>query len=493
MKGRQFLLTGAIAVLALIAAAFLYVSGGPAAVSGEHGEEERSRKETAKGPHGGRLLSNDDLALEVTLYERGVPPEFRLYAYEKGKAIDPAGIEARVTLSRLGASPEQISLCKEGDFLRGEREVVEPHSFAVEVIAQRAGREYRWQYEQEEGRVRMSDAAAKSAGIEVAAASGARIRSTLQLQGEIQFNQDRLVRVVPRLAGVVTGVAKNAGDRVGKGDVLAVVESQALGDLRSEYLAAARRVELARTTHDRQKRLWEQEITAQKEYLAARQALAEAEIAQRNAGQRLTALGLNADAGEGGLSRFALRAPIDGVVIEKRVATGEAVQADANIFVIADLATVWAEMTLYPADLKAVKAGQRATVRSADLDAQASGTISYIGSLVGDQTRTAKARVTLPNRDGRWRPGLFVTVEVVHGEADVPVAVPVEAIQTLRDSKVVFGRFGEHFEARPVELGRSDGKQVEIVRGLAPGQRYAAGNSYVLKAELGKAGASHDH
>jgi cobalt-zinc-cadmium efflux system membrane fusion protein len=417
----------------------------------------------------------------------------RLYAYEKDKPVDPAGIEARVILSRLGAPPEQIPFRKEGEFLRGGREVAEPHSFAVEVIAQRAGREHRWKYEQEEGRMRMSDAQAKGAGIQVAAASGARIRSTLQLQGEIQFNQDRLVRVVPRLAGVVTGVAKNAGDRVRRGEVLAVLESQGLGDLRSEYLAAQRRAELARTTHDRQQRLAEQEITSQKEYLAARQALAEAEIARRNAAQRLAALGLKAQSGEGGLSRLTLVAPIDGVVIEKKVATGEAVQADANIFVVADIATVWAEMTLYPADLKAVRTGQQATVRSADLGLEAKGSISYIGALLGDQTRTAKARVTLPNPDGRWRPGLFVTIDVVREEADVPVAVPVEAIQTLRGWKVVFGRFGDQFEARPVELGRSDGKQVEIVRGLAPGQQYAAGNAFVLKAELGKAGASHDH
>ena len=78
-------------------------------------------------------------------------------------------------------------------------------------------------------------------------------------------------------------------------------------------------------------------------------------------------------------------------------------------------------------------------------------------------------------------------------EADVPVAVPLDAIQTYRDWKVVFGRYGEFFEVRPVELGRSDGKWVEVVKGLAPGTQYAAANSFVLKADLGKAGASHDH
>jgi len=132
-------------------------------------------------------------------------------------------------------------------------------------------------------------------------------------------------------------------------------------------------------------------------------------------------------------------------------------------------------------------------VRASALNAEAEGRVAYVGSLIGEQTRSAKARVTLPNPDRSWRPGLFVTVDLVQNETEVPVAVPAEAIQTYRDAKIVFGRFGEFFEARPVELGRNDGKRVEVVSGLAPGTRYAATNSFVLKADLGKAGASHDH
>lgn len=163
------------------------------------------------------------------------------------------------------------------------------------------------------------------------------------------------------------------------------------------------------------------------------------------------------------------------------------------MYVIADLSTVWAEVAIYPADLNSVKTGQKVKVKATALNAEADGVISYVGALLGEQTRTAKARVTLRNPDQRWRPGLFVTVEVVQSEAQVPVAVPVAAIQTLRDWKVVFVRVGDLFEARPVELGRSDGTLVEIIKGLAPGMRYAASNSFVLKADIGKAGASHDH
>ena len=198
-------------------------------------------------------------------------------------------------------------------------------------------------------------------------------------------------------------------------------------------------------------------------------------------------------AGPGGLTRYEIRSPVDGVVTEKHLAAGEAVKEDASIFTIADLSQVWAEMTIYPRDLGSVKLGQKVTVRASALNAEAEGRVSYVGSLIGEQTRSAKARVTLQNPERRWRPGLFVTVDLVQDESEVPVAVPVEAIQTLREAKVVFGRFGEFFEARPVELGRSDGRTVEVLSGLAPGTPYAATNSFVLKADVGKAGASHDH
>ena len=197
--------------------------------------------------------------------------------------------------------------------------------------------------------------------------------------------------------------------------------------------------------------------------------------------------------GSDGLTRYEIRAPIDGVVTEKHLSVGEAVKEDASIFTIADLSTVWAEMTIYPKDLAVVKLGQKVTVRASALNAEAEGRVAYVGSLIGEQTRSAKARVTLENPERRWRPGLFVSVDLVQDETEVPVAVSVDAIQTYRDWKVVFGRFGSFFEARPVELGRSDGKMVEVLKGLAPGTRYAATNSFVLKADLGKAGASHDH
>ncbi len=225
--------------------------------------------------------------------------------------------------------------------------------------------------------------------------------------------------------------------------------------------------------------------------------MSEAEITYRNAEQKLIGLGFTRDAMQRqkleGLTRLEIRAPIDGVVIEKKISAGEAVSADAGMYVIADLATVWADMTIFPADLNRVKVGQKVKVKAAALGAEADGVISHVGALIGEQSRTAKARVTLRNPDQRWRPGLFVSIDVVQDETEVAVAVPLTAIQTMGEGKVVFARFGDVFEARPVELGRSDGESVEIIKGLTPGIRYATTNSFVLKADIGKAGASHAH
>ena len=148
---------------------------------------------------------------------------------------------------------------------------------------------------------------------------------------------------------------------------------------------------------------------------------------------------------------------------------------------------------MYAKDLSVVKVGQNVTVRSKILGLEANGTLTYLGPLVGEQTRTARGRVVVQNPEGHWRPGLFVTVEVVQEEVLVPVAVSVDALQTYRDWSVVFVQYGNLFEVRPLELGRNDGKWVEVLHGLLPGERYVARNSFILKADLGKAGATHEH
>jgi len=471
--------------------------GGPATMQSTEvkGKADKAASEHGKGSKGGKLFATDGFGVEVTIFEQGVPPQFRLYLYENNKPLPPSAAKVTVTLSRLGRAPQVINFKPEVDYLLGDQVVEEPHSFEVAVVAERAGKVHRWSYSQAEARVEMPDEVLKSTGIEILTAGPATIKATLKLPGEIRFNDEKMVHVVPRMAGVVVSVNRALGQTVQKGEVLAVVESQSLAELRSTHLAAQKRLGLARTTYEREKKLWEEKITAQQDYLAAQQALSEAEIAADLAAERLRALGARPETGRhgGNLTRYEIRAPISGVIVAKRVAMGETLKEDTDIFSVADLSTVWAVITVYPKDLGVVKVGQRALIRASALDAEGNGVVSYIGALVGEQTRTAQARVTLSNPKQQWRPGLFVEVELTAEEVRVPVAVAAGALQSVRDWTVVFGRYGKHFEARPLELGRSDGRNVEVIKGLSASEQYAAGNSFAIKAELGKAGATHDH
>jgi cobalt-zinc-cadmium efflux system membrane fusion protein len=463
----------------------------PGAAVGQADKERHTESEPPKGPHGGRMFAKDGYGIEVIIFEQGVQPELRVYTYQNGKPLDPSATSLGVTLERLGRQPQEVGFKKENDYLAGNAVVEEPHSFKVTINAKHNNKPYQFTYEQEEARVSMTDEQLKQNGVEILTAGPARIKTALQLIGEIRLNEDRTVHVVPRLSGVVESVSANAGDRVRKGQVLAVISSQVLADHRSELQAAQQRLRLARTTYEREKKLWEEKISAEQDYLQARATMQEAQISVTSAQQKLASLG--AAPASGSLTKYEIRSPIDGVITDKRIAVGAVMKDDANIFDISDLSTVWVELTVRAQDINSVKVGQKGTVKATAFDAQGDGTVSYIGSLVGEQTRAATARLVLANPEGTWRPGLPVNVELVAAEVDVPVAVSTEAIQTVRDWNVVFGRYGQALEARPLELGRSDGKFVEVRKGLNAGEQYAAKNSFLIKAELGKASASHGH
>ncbi len=346
--------------------------------------------------------------------------------------------------------------------------------------------------EDDDDKVVLSDAQIKAAGISLQVADAAYIKTALVLPGEIQFNEDRTAHVVPSLAGIVQGVPANLGQAVKKGQVLAVISSTGLSEQRSELFAAQKRLALAKITFEREKKLWQEKISAEQDYLQAQQVLQETEIAVQNARQKLAAVG--ADAGKAGaFNRYEIRAPFDGVVVEKHISLGEAVREDTNVFTLSDLSTVWANIAVPAKDLNAVRVGEKVTVKASAFDSTATGTVAYVGSLLGVQTRTASARVTLANPQGTWRPGLFVNVEIVSNEVQVPVAVAVDALQTMNDKPVIFVKVADGFVAQEVTTGRSDGKHIEIVKGLKAGSEYAASGSFVIKSELGKSSAEHAH
>ena len=457
-----------------------------------HADGEHHEQSEAKGPHGGSLFKDGAFSLEALLVEAGGEPRLRVWLADKDKPLAMSAATVTATITRLTGEKQKLTFTPERENWVSREVVAEPHSFEIEIIAQTATEPYMFVMSKEEGKVELTDAQIKAASISLDTSSPASIKTALLLPGEIRLNEDRTSHVVPRLSGVVESVSANLGQIVKKGQVLAAIASPTASEQRSDLQTAQKRLALAKTTYEREKKLWEQKVSAEQDYLQAKQALSEAEVAVANANQKLGALGLSGSSASG-LNRLELRAPFDGVVIEKHISLGEAVKEDAAVFTISDLSKVWAEINVPAKDLPLIRVGEKVTIKATAFDASATGTVAFVGALIGEQTRTAKARVVLDNPKGAWRPGLFVNVEVVSDEASVPVTISADAVQSIGEKPVVFLKVNGGFIAQPVQLGRSDGKRIEVLQGLKAGMPYAASGSFVVKSELGKGSAEHTH
>jgi membrane fusion protein, heavy metal efflux system len=400
---------------------FMLRNARPATHTSAEGGHGEAAPEAAKGPHGGRLLSEGDFATEVTIFERGVPPEFRVFFYDKNKPLDPAEVKLTIELHRFGGRVDTIGFAKREDYLLGDKEIVEPHSFDVKVIAERGGKTYRWEYDSYEGRTTMTPDAVKNSGIVIESAGPAKVKTVINVNGRVIPNEDHMAHIIPRYPGIVKKISKRLGDSVAKDEVVAVVESNE------------------------------------------------------------------------SLQPYEVKSSIAGTVIQKDVTQGEFVKEGEAIYTVADLGTVWVDLNVNRKDFDKLKVGEAVTIFAGEGMTNAQGTVSYISPFGAQDTQTMLARVELPNPKGHWRPGLFVTGEIIVEEAEVPLAVKTSAIQTFRDWDVVFMQAGNIFEIAILELGRRDGEWAEVVSGLKSGQKYATENSFIIKADIGKSGATHDH
>ncbi len=445
--------------------------------------------DAAAGRHGGAVLKNGKLSVEIVMTEK--PGDARLVVYPiiDGKPTDN-GVSVSGVMVRHDGSREAIRFEPSGNTFTSAQPIAKPHVFDAAIEVKWRDGSASFPFSRSDGAIALDDDQLKASRIGLAKAGPAQISASFQLPGEIKFNEDRTAHVVPRVAGIVEQVSVSPGQNVTRGQVLAVLASTDLADRRSELLTAERRLFAARATYERERTLWQERISAEQDYQQAQVQLREAEIAVQNARQKLAAL--NAPASTRALNRYELRAPFAGTVIEKHATPGEAVAADAGMFVISDLSSVWAEMAVPAQRLNDVRVGRGATVRAAAFASQSSGPIAYVGALLGEQTRTAPARVVLPNPDGVWRPGMFVNVSVDAGKQQVPIAVSSEALQDVEGEQAVFVRSPKGFVAQAVEIGRRDERTTEVIKGLKPGQEYAVSNSFVLKAELGKGSAEHE-
>ncbi len=461
-----------------------------------HGENaaETIAEVSEKGPHGGKLLRDGAFALEVKIFETGVEPQLRLYAFDQNKPIAPNQFSANVIVKRLDTQ-EQLRFKPEADYLLGDQIVYEPHSFEMLIKATHANKTHDLKWTQLEGRLQFADASIKSSGLELLKVATYSFQGQLEVAGEVQIPMDKQVAVVARTAGVVAKVNKPMGSSVQAGDVLAVIESRDLLNLRATQRTAQQQLALLKSTLNREERLWKEKVSPEQDYLQAKASYTETAIRLDEATRVIKSLG--GDGANQADSKIYVRAPISGTVIESKAVAGQSVSGDSILFQIANLVEMIAVVNIPESVVSQVKIGMSASIQSpasqAKTELEIIGKVSYVSALLSNETRTSQAHIRFKNTSQQWRQGQLVKASIGSGASQSHLAVREDALQTFRDWTVVFIRVGDQFEIRPLELGQRSNGYVEVLSGLKEGQIYAAGNSYLLKAELGKAGASHDH
>lgn len=328
-------------------------------------------------------------------------------------------------------------------------------------------------------------------GVQISKAGSATIRQSVLAPGKIVINNDQIAHVIPRVSGVVRDVRKSTGDLVKNGELLAVIESMEIADASASYFSAEARRKLLEASFKRKELLWKEEIVSKQAYQESLEALALAQVEERSALQKLVAMDMpiaklkqqSANQSQN-LSRYEIRAPFSGQIMERDIVLGEATQPNVPVFVLANLDTVWVELNVYPKDLDRIRIGQQLRVTTANKSAQAK--IIYIRPVVNEESRATVVRALLDNKDQHWQPGLFVSGEILAEQTDAPVVVAHDALMSLHNHDVVFVQEGDTFSVRHVITGARDSHWVEILQGLQANEAYVSAGAFVLKSELEK-------
>jgi cobalt-zinc-cadmium efflux system membrane fusion protein len=377
--------------------------------------------EYERGPHRGRMLRDGAFAVEITIFEDGVDPEFHVYAYENDKPLPPNEVQLAVELLRLGNKVDKFAFAQREDYLLGNGVVTEPHSFHVKVTATRAGKTSEWTYDSFEGRTTIAREQAEAAGVKVEPAGPASIDQIVALTGRVELQPEGRAEVRAWYPGRIVTMTRSIGDRVEKGQTLATVTS-------SESLQT-----------------------------------------------------------------YVIPAPISGVIMERNATPGD-VAGSSPLYIIADPRKLHAEFFIYPRDAERLRAGQAVTVTSVGGTSTLRSRIEVVLPTSDLLTQTVIAHVELPNPDGvTWRPGQAVEGSVVVAADGVPLAVRTRALQRFRDFTVVYARVDDTYEVRMLELGRQSPEWTEVLGGIAPGEVYVSDNAFLIRADVEKTGASHDH
>lgn len=357
-------------------------------------------------------------------------------------------------------------------------------------------------HEEENTKVAIADKQIDQSKILVQPAQAGLLLTRLRVPGAIIPDRNRVGRVPSKVVGTVAELRKRLGESVRAGEVIAILDSREVADAKSEYLAAIVNFRLQDTLYQREKTLWEKRVSSEQRLLRADATFREAQVRRDVAKQKLSALGVGeesiarlANAGEEttGLERYEIKAPISGRIVDQFVDIGTPMGGEGQaheLYAIADLSKVWVELMVSPQDLPLIKEGQHLTIEGT---ATSGGTIIFTSPVLNQDTRSARVIASLDNRDGAWRPGSFVNADIAVLESKADLVIPKAALQTIEGQARVFVRTAEGFESRKITVGDDDGKAVEVLSGLTAGEPIAVANTFLLKAELGKSEAEHDH
>lgn len=314
--------------------------------------------------------------------------------------------------------------------------------------------------------------------LDVMAFQPSEISRPLNAPGAIEAAPEMRVSITPPVAGRVLRIHRVLGDEVRAGDALFTLDSAEAASARAEHARTAAAAAQARRDFERERRLFDADVTARKDFEAARLGLASAEADARVAAAHLAQLG--ADRGSG--RTYVLHSPISGRVVEMQGAQGGYWNdINAALMTVADLSTVWMTASVPEREVGRLFVGQPANIVLDALPGQVlAGQVRYIDELLDPETRSVRVRVALANPDGRLRPGMFGRV-VLQGRAESSLMVPATSvIQEGMSSRVFVERAPFRFEPRTVTVGFQQGERVEIVSGLKPGERIVTRNGVLL-------------
>lgn len=346
-----------------------------------------------------------------------------------------------------------------------------------------------------EVRLKLSTDDIKTAGIKVEELKAQSLVDQVVLTATIRANQDRIAHVAPRVSARLVKVNAKLGDRVKKGQTLALLDSIELGEAHSAYRQAQSQFALAKADFERANRLKDDQIIPEKDYLRARSEYEKARTALEASNDKLRLLdAAHQETEQGPASIFAVHAPFAGTVIEKHAILGELAQPDKQLFIVADLSSLWIEANLFEKDLARVKVGAPATISVSAYPGEVfRGRLTYISRTVDKESRAVQARVEVPNPDGRLKPEMFATASIDTASTSKALTLPQEAVLLINGQAMAFVQEAGGFEPRAVELGDKVGGRVVVRSGVQEGEQIVVAGTYALKARMLKSQIGDAH